>query len=415
MGQGNGDPVRPSVVVPRPRLIALATVIALTGGAGVAAAVTLDPAGRRTTTRQASGRQASGPQAGGRQLAPAGHAPRATGSSPGAAPSPGGLDATLPRTPAGPGAPSPAALPVARLTAVQAPDLLVRLTRPLAAQQLAALRHLPGLRALSVLDTGRVHLGRLTVSAVGVDPSSLRPLTPRETASSDGLWATIARGDLAATYSLARSNHLALGHAAVLSGRGSAATRVGALAVFGLPDAEVVVNRATGAAVGLTPGTMVLLAAPSRSVAGLTAAVRQAVPGAAVTALRPVPVVAAKPKTYRELYVSSARYCPGLSWTVLAAIGQVESGHGRDVGPSSAGALGPMQFLPSTWATSGVDGDGDGRADIMNPFDAVPAAALYLCRDGAGRGGQGLYDAIFSYNHADWYVRLVLGLAAKYR
>jgi membrane-bound lytic murein transglycosylase B len=62
-----------------------------------------------------------------------------------------------------------------------------------------------------------------------------------------------------------------------------------------------------------------------------------------------------------------------------------------------------------------VDGDGDGKADILNPYDAVPAAALYLCRAGATQGDQGLYDAIFSYNHADWYVKLVLDLAARYR
>jgi membrane-bound lytic murein transglycosylase B len=45
----------------------------------------------------------------------------------------------------------------------------------------------------------------------------------------------------------------------------------------------------------------------------------------------------------------------------------------------------------------------------------VPAAALYLCRAGAANGPQGLYDAIFSYNHADWYVKMVLELAARYR
>jgi membrane-bound lytic murein transglycosylase B len=134
----------------------------------------------------------------------------------------------------------------------------------------------------------------------------------------------------------------------------------------------------------------------------------------AVQVLRPVAVTFQRPASYRELYMLSARYCPGLSWKVLAAIGQVESGHGRNVGPSSAGALGPMQFLPSTWAYAGIDGDGDGRVDIMSPYDAVPAAALYLCRAGAGRGGQDLYDAVFSYNHADWYVRQVLALAAEY-
>ena len=105
-----------------------------------------------------------------------------------------------------------------------------------------------------------------------------------------------------------------------------------------------------------------------------------------------------------------------MSWTVLAAIGQIESGDGRNVGPSTAGALGPMQFLPSTWATWGIDGFGEtGTPDIMNPFDAVPSAARYLCAAGASSGTQaGLRQAIFGYNHADWYVNEVLGLAAQY-
>jgi membrane-bound lytic murein transglycosylase B len=99
---------------------------------------------------------------------------------------------------------------------------------------------------------------------------------------------------------------------------------------------------------------------------------------------------------------------------VLAAIGQVESDHGRNAGRSSAGALGPMQFLPSTWKSYGVDGDGDGKADIMNPYDAIPAAARYLCANGGGKGGRQLYRAIWAYNHADWYVQKVLNLAKAY-
>jgi membrane-bound lytic murein transglycosylase B len=74
-----------------------------------------------------------------------------------------------------------------------------------------------------------------------------------------------------------------------------------------------------------------------------------------------------------------------------------------------------MQFLPSTWEAYGIDGDGDGRADIMSPYDAVPSSAGYLCRFGANRGPEGLYDAIFAYNHADWYVKKVLAVAAQYK
>jgi membrane-bound lytic murein transglycosylase B len=104
-----------------------------------------------------------------------------------------------------------------------------------------------------------------------------------------------------------------------------------------------------------------------------------------------------------------------LSWTVLAAIGQIESADGQNMGPSTAGALGPMQFLPSTWTAWGIDGFGDtGAPDILNPFDAVPSAARLLCADGAASGGTGLRQAIFDYNHATWYVDEVLTLAAEY-
>ena len=74
-----------------------------------------------------------------------------------------------------------------------------------------------------------------------------------------------------------------------------------------------------------------------------------------------------------------------------------------------------MQFLPSTWQAWGIDGFGEtGPPDVMDPFDAVPSAARLLCADGATAGAQGLRQAIFDYNHADWYVDEVLTLAAEY-
>jgi peptidoglycan hydrolase CwlO-like protein len=125
------------------------------------------------------------------------------------------------------------------------------------------------------------------------------------------------------------------------------------------------------------------------------------------------PVEQISKKGYKKLYRKSARqYGFGEDWYVLAAVGKVESNHGESLGPSSAGAMGPMQFLPSTWETAGVDGNGDGVANIMDPKDAIPAAARYLQRGGAP---QDWYRAIFSYNHADWYVAKVLGVAEGYR
>jgi murein DD-endopeptidase MepM/ murein hydrolase activator NlpD len=101
----------------------------------------------------------------------------------------------------------------------------------------------------------------------------------------------------------------------------------------------------------------------------------------------------------------------GIPWQVLAAINQVESDFGRNMGPSSAGAIGWMQFMPSTWLEWGVDANGDGVADPWNPADAIYSAARYL----AAAGGQtDIARAVFAYNHADWYVNEVLGLAQLY-
>jgi hypothetical protein len=121
------------------------------------------------------------------------------------------------------------------------------------------------------------------------------------------------------------------------------------------------------------------------------------------------------PLAYTRLYHrAAAAECPGLSWTILAAIGQVESGHGRNTSTSYAGAMGPMQFLPATFTAYAIDGDNDGVSDIMDPADAIFTAANYLCANGAATGPNALYNAIFHYNHADWYVQMVLALAKQY-
>jgi murein DD-endopeptidase MepM/ murein hydrolase activator NlpD len=101
----------------------------------------------------------------------------------------------------------------------------------------------------------------------------------------------------------------------------------------------------------------------------------------------------------------------GIPWQVLAAINKVESNFGKNMGPSSAGAIGWMQFMPSTWDRWGMDADGDGIADPWNPQDAIFAAARYLAAAG---GRTDLSRAIFAYNHAQWYVDEILGLARLY-
>src|SRR5579862_1665825 len=96
-------------------------------------------------------------------------------------------------------------------------------------------------------------------------------------------------------------------------------------------------------------------------------------------------------------------------WQVLAAINEIETDYGRNLSVSSAGAVGWMQFLPSTFKKYAVDANGDGVADPYNPVDAIFTAARYLHAAGASTN---LPQAIFAYNHASWYVQSVL-LRAK--
>jgi murein DD-endopeptidase MepM/ murein hydrolase activator NlpD len=98
----------------------------------------------------------------------------------------------------------------------------------------------------------------------------------------------------------------------------------------------------------------------------------------------------------------------GVPWQVLGAINKIESGYGQNMGPSSAGAAGWMQFMPSTWLRWGMDADGNGLADPWDPEDAVFSAARYLAAAGAH---ESIERAIFAYNHAQWYVADVLAIA----
>lgn len=113
------------------------------------------------------------------------------------------------------------------------------------------------------------------------------------------------------------------------------------------------------------------------------------------------------PAQLRGLW-QSAGAAYGIPWTVLAAINKIESNFGRNMGPSSAGAVGWMQFMPSTWLRWGADYDGDGVADPWNPRDAVYSAARYLAAAG---GVNDISRGVFAYNHAQWYVDEVLSLA----
>jgi membrane-bound lytic murein transglycosylase B len=118
------------------------------------------------------------------------------------------------------------------------------------------------------------------------------------------------------------------------------------------------------------------------------------------------------PPPYLALYQEAgARF--GVPWGILAAIGRVESDHGRNPAcyrPNPAGALGPMQFLPATFGEYAAAA-GHPDADILNPADAIPAAAAMLAHNGIATDVRG---AIYSYNHAGWYVDEVVRWAVRY-
>jgi Transglycosylase SLT domain len=307
------------------------------------------------------------------------------------------------------------------------PDLAVVVPAGITAGQVTAIRKLSGVRAVLAVDGGQVAVNGHLASVLGVPVPAFRSWTPPVTAAAGGVWTVLAAGDLVAASSARATLNLTLGGTYPVAGTIRAMVPVMATAPLGIPGIEAVVSTQRGTQLGLARNVAVLVNAPGADYATLTSRIRHVTgPRASIINLVPVvqartlPVVPARstdrPGNYLQLYQDSAVvYCPGLSWTVLAAIGEIESGNGANDGPSSAGALGPMQFMPGTWAVWGTIGFGTaGPADIMNPYDAVPAAARLLCADGARNGSTGLVSAVFDYNHATWYVSEVLDLAAEY-
>jgi cell wall-associated NlpC family hydrolase len=125
----------------------------------------------------------------------------------------------------------------------------------------------------------------------------------------------------------------------------------------------------------------------------------------------------AVPAAWEALEEDAAAHCPGLPWSVLSAVGRVESDSGRSSAPgvvsgaNIAGAEGPMQFEPSTFARYGVVGPGGvSPPSPYDPVDAIYSAAHLLCSDGAARPST-LARAIDAYNHSPVYVATVLVLA----
>jgi hypothetical protein len=138
------------------------------------------------------------------------------------------------------------------------------------------------------------------------------------------------------------------------------------------------------------------------------------------------------PADVLAIYQAAARTCPGMDWAILAAIGKIETNHGRSTlpgvhsGQNSAGAMGPMQFLQGTWNAYKTATPGHIIPNVYDIADAIYSAAKMLCHDGAAIGlppppksavaaWKKLHDAIWAYNHADWYVNQVEAQADSYR
>lgn len=167
-----------------------------------------------------------------------------------------------------------------------------------------------------------------------------------------------------------------------------------------------------------TASAQIVVARPGRRPAAAVPRVRASAPGpTASLALGILPGVIGLPVLVAGSWSgllpiwANAASAYGVPWQVLAAINKVETNNGTNLGPSSAGAVGWMQFMPGTWAHYGVDANRDGVADPNNPVDAIASAARYLAASGARSN---LAHAIYAYNHAWWYVDAVLALARSY-
>jgi Transglycosylase SLT domain len=307
------------------------------------------------------------------------------------------------------------------------PDLIAAVPGGITPAQLAKISKLGGVVAVLPVDGGKVTVNGHSADVLGVSPQAFRPWTPLATAASATIWSDLSHGQLISTSAAAKKLHLTAGHSYPVSAAVLEQVPFGKPSELSVPGADAIVNLTRSAQLGLAKNFAVLINAPRDNLASLKAQVEVIIgKGGKVVNLvaytlnaagsLPVEVNAPTgvPANWIDLFKASARYCPGLSWTVLAAIGEIESGDGANEGPSSAGAEGPMQFLPSTWAMWGTDGFGQtGTPDILNPLDAVPSAARLLCASGGGNSAT-LSGAIFSYNHATWYVNEVLALAGEY-
>ena len=227
---------------------------------------------------------------------------------------------------------------------------------------------------------------------------------------------------------------------------------VGASSPMPVRDAAVTPLAAVSSSAGNRSGASVVAVTETPSAFHIAAATISAPPPSAVVnspgALR-IPAIAVSAYRNAERMMAAAAPTCGVSWNLLAGIGRIESLHANGgatdtrgtavqpiYGPTLDGtlpgnevivqsrtanrvtyarAMGPMQFLPGTWSRYASDGDGDGKADVQNVYDASLAAARYLCSGGLNlRDPSQVMAAILRYNNSIAYARNVLGWAAAY-
>ncbi|RVW03123.1 lytic transglycosylase domain-containing protein [Rhodococcus xishaensis] len=238
------------------------------------------------------------------------------------------------------------------------------------------------------------------------------------------------------------SNPLAIGSTSLTAGAEATAGQAALIPTVGLvpaaprPERQLRTARSVAASGGRSP---------SRSAP-------QAVPVPAAVGPLGIPEIVLNAYRSAELAAASTQPGCGLPWNLLAGIGKIESGHaggGRTdaagttvtpiLGPTLDGhlagheiitdtdlgvldgdpvhdrAVGPMQFIPSTWARFASDGNGDGVADPNNVFDASLSAARYLCSGGLDlRDPEQQSRAVLRYNNSTSYEASVLSWSAAY-
>ena len=224
--------------------------------------------------------------------------------------------------------------------------------------------------AVLPVDGGKITVNGHSADVLGVSPQAFRPWTPLATASSAKVWSDLSQGQLISTAAAARKLHLTAEKSYPVSAAIREQVPFGGPTALSVPGADAIVNLTRSAQLGLAKNFAILINAPRANLKTLITQVQSVIGkrGQVVNLVAYTLVTAGKlpvepnapagvPANWIDLFkASAAQYCPGLSWTVLAAIGEIESGDGANEGPSSAGAEGPMQFIPSTWAIWGTDG-----------------------------------------------------------